>query len=69
MFILRLEGIKRSPPYEFGVEVKEDGVLINEGDGDIRGFILVVLDLRMLQIGVFVGVRKGDDEMREADLF
>jgi hypothetical protein len=57
--------MKRSPPYEFGVGVKEDGVLRKEGDGDIRGFILP--DLRMLT-GVFVGVlNEGEADVRRDD--
>jgi hypothetical protein len=58
--------MKRSPPYEFGVGVKEDGVLRKEGDGDIRVFILP--DLRMLT-GVLVGVLKEGDADARRDEF
>lgn len=58
--------MKRSPPYELGVETKEDGVRRIEGDGDIRGFLL--LFLRMLT-GVLVGVRKEGDPAVRRDEF
>lgn len=52
--------MKRSPAKELGVELKEDGVLNRQGDGDMRGFEL--LGLRMLQVGVLVGVRKFEED-------
>ena len=49
--------MNRSPEYEVGVDLYEDGVRIRDRAGDILGFI--EFDLLALY-GVFVGVMEGE---------